>query len=107
MDEVRMALGRDGDRVRWVQLDGLHMTLRFLGPTPTPQVASVGIALDRAAAGQTAFDVRLAGSGAFPSADRPRALWLGIADGAEAMSQIAASFEVELGARGCEVERRP
>ena len=107
MDDVRAAMGPDGGRVRWVQLEGLHMTLRFLGPTPATQVPSVAAALDRAAAGRPAFDIRLAGSGAFPTADRPRALWLGIAAGAEAMGAISAAFEAELGALGWALESRP
>jgi 2'-5' RNA ligase len=107
MSTVRAAMGPDGSRVRWVQLEGLHMTLRFLGPTPASQVPSVAAALDRAAGGQAAFDIRLAGSGAFPAPDRPRALWLGIAAGAEAMGAISAAFETELVELGWELEARP
>ena len=107
MDEVRTALGPDGSRVRWVQLEGLHMTLRFLGPTAPDQVSAVADALERAVGSAPAFEVRLAGSGAFPSADRPRALWLGIAAGAESMGGIAAAFEGELGALGWALEARP
>ena len=107
MDEVRAALGSDGRRIRWVQLEGLHMTLRFLGPTVIGQVPEVEAALDRAAGGQPAFEVRLAGAGAFPTADRPRALWLGIASGADALGRIASALEVELAAAGWDVEARP
>ena len=42
------------------------------------------------------FDVRLAGAGSFPTPDRPRALWLGIVDGADELGRIAAAFEAEL-----------
>ena len=83
------------------------MTLRFLGPTAAAQVPAVAGALERAAGTSPAFDVRLAGSGAFPSADRPRALWLGISAGAESMAAIAAAFEAELGELGWAVETRP
>jgi 2'-5' RNA ligase len=106
MDEVRVALGPDGKRIRWVQLEGLHMTIRFLGPTPIDQVAGVGDALARAVVGEPPFDVELCGSGAFPGADRPRALWLGIKSGAASLGRIAEAFEAELAAAGWAVEAR-
>ena len=62
--ETRAALGEDGRRIRWVQLEGLHLTLRFLGPTMADRVPDVAAALDRAAAGEAPFEVRLAGAGA-------------------------------------------
>src|SRR3970282_1207831 len=64
--ETRGALGEEG----------LHLTLRFLGPTRADRVPDVAAALDRAAAGEAPFEVRLAGAGAFPSADPARALSL-------------------------------
>lgn len=106
IDDTRAALGDDGRRVRWVQVEGLHVTLRFLGPTPTRLVAEAAAALDRAVRGRPAFEVRLAGAGAFPSADRPRALWLGIREGAESLGELAAALEVELRAAGWVVEPR-
>jgi 2'-5' RNA ligase len=107
IDDARHALGDGARRIRWVQLQGLHITLRFLGPTPVGRVGEVSAALDRAVAGIGPFDVRFAGSGSFPTADRPRALWLGIVEGADALGQIAAAFEEALSAAGWPVERRP
>ena len=104
--ETRAALGEDGRRIRWVQVEGLHLTLRFLGPTMADQVPDVEAALDRAAAGEAPFRVRLAGAGAFPSADRPRALWLGIREGSEALGRLAAGLETQLRAAGWAVEPR-
>ena len=73
---------RGSNDVRWVRLDGLHVTLRFLGPTLEDKVEAVGGAVRAVAAVSAPFDVRLAGAGAFPSPERPRALWLGVEDGA-------------------------
>jgi 2'-5' RNA ligase len=106
MGEARAALGEDGGRIRWVQLEGLHLTLRFLGPTMADRVPDVEAALDRAAAGEAAFEVRLAGAGAFPSADRPRALWLGIQEGSAALGRLATGLEAGLRVAGWAVETR-
>lgn len=106
IDEARRRLGEEGRRIRWVQLEGLHVTLRFLGPTPVDRLAEVVGALDRAAEGHATFEIRLAGAGAFPTPDRPRALWLGIRSGAEALGRLAADFEAALDAAGWTVEAR-
>ena len=104
--EARAALGDDGRRIRWVQLEGLHVTLRFLGPTAAERVPDVAAALDRAVAGEPPFEIRLAGAGAFPAPERPRALWLGIRHGADALGRLAEGLEAELRAAGWGVEPR-
>ena len=43
---ARQATRRVRD-VRWVRLDGLHLTLRFIGPTDEDRVAAVAAAVDR------------------------------------------------------------
>ncbi len=98
---------RGSNDVRWVRLDGLHVTLRFLGPTPDEKVEAIGNAVRAAAAATSAFDVRLAGAGAFPSPERPRALWLGVDEGAAAFGELAARLDAELVALGWPHEDRP
>ncbi|MEW5989800.1 MAG: RNA 2',3'-cyclic phosphodiesterase [Chloroflexota bacterium] len=105
--EARAELGDEGRRIRWVQLEGLHVTLRFLGPTPADRVPDVAAALERAVTGEAPFEVRLAGAGAFPAAARPRALWLGIRSGADALGRLAEALDAELRAAGWGVEARP
>jgi 2'-5' RNA ligase len=62
----------------------------------------------RAGVGATqAFQVRLAGGGAFPSAVRPRALWLGIREGAAELAAIAVALEAPLAGLGWPPEGRP
>ena len=98
IDGVRAQLSPPG--VRWVRLDGLHVTLRFLGPTPDEKVEAIGSAVRAVAAASSAFDVRLAGAGAFPTPERPRALWLGVDDGAAALGELAERLDADLVALG-------
>jgi 2'-5' RNA ligase len=93
--------------VRWVRMDGLHVTLRFLGPTPEDKVAGVVEAVDAAAAGARPFAVMLRGAGAFPSAARPRALWLGVDDGADELAALAAGLDDALVDLGWPRSERP
>ncbi len=98
---------RRGRDVRWVRLDGLHLTLRFIGPTMEERVGAVREAVRAAARGQAPFELRIDGGGAFPHPDRPRALWLGVADGASELSGLAARLDEALVAAGWAPSDRP
>lgn len=106
--EVDASIRSSGHRVRWVQMEGLHVTVRFLGPTPMGRVDTVAAAVDRSApAVGGPFPIRIGGAGAFPDATRPRALWLGIRFGAEALATLSNALTAELVAAGWSLETRP
>ena len=107
VEAVRAKGDPDARDVRWVRLDSLHLTLRFLGPTEEGRVAGVVEAVDRAASELAPFDVVISGAGAFPSTARPRALWLGIGDGAADLSAAAARLDDALEPSGWPREDRP
>jgi 2'-5' RNA ligase len=93
--------------VRWVRLDGLHLTLRFLGPTTDDRLPGVIAAVDSVARATAPFRVVIGGAGAFPSVARPRALWLGVADGAEELTAAAARLDDGLADAGWTRTDRP
>jgi 2'-5' RNA ligase len=96
--------GRD---VRWVRLDGLHLTLRFLGPTLDDRIEPARQAVRAAAAEAHPFSVTIGGAGTFPSDGRPRALWLGLRAGGTALADLAALVDRALVAAGWPPEPRP
>ena len=102
------ALQAPGERdVRWVRMDGLHLTLRFLGPTPEADVPNVAEAVRRAAAKQDPFEVRIDGGGAFPNPRRPRTLWLAVTHGTAELGSLARALDRELVASGWASDDRP
>lgn len=112
VEEVRGAGLPAGARdVRWVRLDGLHMTLRFLGPTPSEREAATADAVARAASAPGPVPVpvpaALGGAGTFPPNGRPRVLWVGVVDGSEALTALAARVGDELVAAGWPSDDRP
>ena len=92
---------------RWVRVEGLHLTLRFLGATPDGRIEELGKAIERAASDVPAFDAALAGAGAFPSQSRPRVLWLGIVEGADRLGLLAAGVAEQLTPMGWPPDDRP
>ena len=107
VDGVRSAGDPAVRDVRWVRLDGLHLTVRFLGPTEEENVADVAAAVDQTARRVVPFDVVIAGGGAFPSVARPRALWLGVAEGVDELTAAAAALDDALAEVGWPREERP
>ena len=74
--------------VRWVRMDGLHLTLRYVGPVADEERVPLQAATREAAARAGPFDVELATAGAFPSSRRPRTLWLGATRGATELEAL-------------------
>lgn len=107
VDSVRAAGDPAVRDVRWVRLDGLHLTLRFLGPTEEDRIAAVTAAVDRTAGATQPFSVVIARGGAFPSVARPRALWLGVAEGAADLGATATGLDEALGESGWPRDERP
>src|SRR6266704_6979700 len=67
--------------VAWVPAENLHLTLKFLGEQTDARLHEVIAALEEATAGRGPFSLTLHGVGAFPGMDRPRILWVGVAEG--------------------------
>jgi RNA 2',3'-cyclic 3'-phosphodiesterase len=93
VDAVRADADPTVRDVRWVRMDGLHLTVRFLGPTDEDRIGGTKVAVDRTAQALVPFDVVIAGGGAFPSVARPRALWLGVTDGAMELQATATKLD--------------
>jgi len=66
--------------VRWVRVESIHLTLKFLGDTLTEKLPHVEQALSAVAryAPTAAFTVE--GLGCFPNPRHPRIVWVGVKD---------------------------
>jgi 2'-5' RNA ligase len=108
VDEIRaLGLAGQGRDVRWVRLDGLHLTLRFLGPTPEDRVAPTIEAVRAAASSLRAFELVLGDGGAFPNLERPRAIWVDLVSGADQLGIAASIVDASLTHAGWDIEERP
>ncbi|HXE81002.1 MAG TPA: RNA 2',3'-cyclic phosphodiesterase, partial [Vicinamibacterales bacterium] len=75
--------------VRWVRIDQLHLTLRFIGEVDDAIGAEIETRL--APAYPTApFEIALAGVGLFPPSGAPRVVWIGLTDGIDRVREVQA-----------------
>ena len=107
IDRVQAGVGDGTARIRWVRVEGLHLTLRFLGPTPESLQPALEAAADTVARAADPFEVALSGGGAFPSLSRPRSLWVGVSEGADGLSSLADGLSTLARNEGLELETRP
>jgi 2'-5' RNA ligase len=93
--------------LRWVAPGNLHLTVRFLGEADERRVAELEPQVGAALAGVSPFRLVLGEPGGFGERGRLRTLWLGLAEGAEAMADVAHKVAGATHAAGWPRERRP
>ena len=91
--------------VRWVDMDQLHLTLKFLGEVRPERLGDVKEAVARVAEKTEPFPMVLKGAGAFPTMRRPKVIWLG-ADASPELRCLKHDLEWELAPQGFEREVR-
>lgn len=91
--------------VRWVDIDNMHVTLKFLGQVRADRVGPIKEAMERVAGATRTFEMEMGGFGAFPTIRRPRTLWLGVAASPE-LRCLKQDLEWALGDCGFEPETR-
>ena len=91
---------------RWVALDGVHVTLKFLGDVPVVRVPQIQATVQEAAAKSSPFSVRLGEPGVFPSPREARILWIGFQGEVRRLSQLQGRVEGAATSLGFEAETR-
>ena len=107
IERVQASVGDGTARIRWVRVDGLHLTLRFLGPTPEAYLPPLRAGADALASREMPFEVAIDGGGAFPSLARPRSLWVGVREGADRLTRLADGLTAAAGECGLVLDTRP
>ncbi len=68
------------DRIKWVEEENMHITLKFFGETPDDKVIEIAEALKEIAP-TPSFSIEFTHLGIFGSSYKPRVIWLGTDDG--------------------------
>ncbi|MDX1944827.1 MAG: RNA 2',3'-cyclic phosphodiesterase [Pirellulaceae bacterium] len=79
--------------VNWVRPEEMHLTLKFLGDVPDTDTPDICRVVAAAVADFEPFEIVCRGAGAFPTAEHPRTLWIGIRDGAEELTRLQGAID--------------
>lgn len=108
-DSIRERLGKfiDGVRgfapdVRFVRVESLHVTLKFLGETGNLEPIEQSLAQVHG----PQFSIAFRGYGFFPTAKNPRVFWAGIQAESE-LGELATKIDEAMGPLGFEREQGP
>lgn len=107
MAGVQAVLRKSGADVGWTRSEGIHLTLKFLGPVDADIIPGLAAALQEAVKDEPAFALGAAGIGCFPTARSPRVVWLGLAGETDALARLAGKVEAACGKLGFKPEGRP
>jgi 2'-5' RNA ligase len=93
-----------GRGVRWTDLRGIHLTLKFIGEVDTSRVQAIRSSLASVRAAQP-VEVAFRGLGWFPNARHPRVFWAGV-EGGSGLAALAVEVERVLEPLGIAKEAR-
>jgi RNA 2',3'-cyclic 3'-phosphodiesterase len=91
-------------QLKWVRVENLHITLKFIGETNAENLAAIRRALSSVPSRQS-VDLHLRGLGFFPNEKRPAVLWAGI-EASESLGKLAGDIDRALETVGIAREQR-
>jgi RNA 2',3'-cyclic 3'-phosphodiesterase len=106
MAAIQEQLRKSGADAGWTRLEGIHLTLKFLGEVAEAKVPEIKVAMTEAVQGAAGFRLEVAGAGAFPNNKNPRVLWLGVRGDTERLALLQSSVEGAMVKAGFDPEDR-
>ena len=94
-----------GAPIRWVPVDNIHLTVRFLGNVSISNLDLLTKILEVEASQHPTFEISAGELGAYPSIRRPRVIWIGIEAPAE-LNTLQRGIEKEVARLGYAREKR-
>jgi len=113
--EIKIALAKmqarlkrgGGERIKWVDPDIMHLTLKFLGNIDSALTGTITAALGEACRGIGPFPIEIGGPGVFPNARRVQVVWVGLKGEVEKLGRLQKNIDTVLTPLGFTAENRP
>lgn len=97
--EVQEEIGKlkDNARIKFVERNNLHLSLKFLGNLCPPEIQKTSVVLQTIVSQQLSFMISLSGNiGIFPNPKNPRVIWIGLERGNNEIAKIYHQIEQKL-----------
>lgn len=107
LSKIQSGLKKRDYPVKWVDPNGIHLTLKFLGDVAADKIDLVTTAIEVAASGILPFRLEVNELGVFPSPKRVQVIWVGLSGGLEPLAQLQKNIESEVSPLGFPTEARP
>jgi 2'-5' RNA ligase len=99
---------RESDaQVGWVRVEGIHLTLKFLGNVAPESIEQIQPVLADIALQTAPIRIEPAGCGAFPTIKSPRVIWVGLTGQIGPLAELAQRVETAMASCGFKPEDRP
>lgn len=92
--------------IKWVKPENMHVTLAFLGETPTDSIDQISDVIKLASGSLDPFSINLKGTGFFPSMGGPRVFWIGI-ENTPLLNSLKEKIDAGLYRRGLYFDKKP
>jgi 2'-5' RNA ligase len=93
------------ERIKWVEPENMHLTLKFFGETDEAQIPAISLALQTAVSQSKPFTLKIVNTGIFGSRYDPKVIWFGIEKHPE-LDMLAKNIFTELTNCGWEQDRQ-
>ncbi len=93
------------ERIRWVDPENIHITLKFFGETQEHHIPAINAALQESISNTTPFHFNITNTGIFGSAYQPKVIWFGL-EPHDDILKLSESILVELEKIGIERDRQ-
>jgi len=93
------------ERIKWVEPENMHLTLKFFGETDEKKIPAISLALQTAGSQSKPITLKIANTGIFGSRYDPKVIWFGIMKNPE-LDRLAKNVFNELQKCGWEPDRQ-
>ncbi len=84
--QIQDRLDKGSAKMKLVEMENIHFTVRFLGDTPVSTVNDICSRFERISF--TPFNVSIGGVRSFPNNRRPRVIWVGVTHNADMVKSL-------------------
>ena len=104
ISEIQRKLNTNLAKMKLVEIENIHFTLRFLGDTSLTKLDEIESCLKKIEI--EPFEIMVYGVGAFPTKRKPRVIWIGVAQNADRICKLKLEIDSHLENLGYQSEKK-